>query len=237
MANAIHLYHKIKNIPTVYFDKETYTMIISSCASNGYFCHYSQPIEGAADLGYGPGYGSELFDHLAQDMSNDILELCDQCVNQIRNAFVIGFRDRFTLISNVNSNESKEQDESHINQYAHMIRNLDKIPFDCHLSSVQTPAENDEIVLNRVTIDDATSTCPRTNAKLRLIMLDDTQKKHMHDTLLRMADLQFVAYDAKLEAKGQKKSSKQKGNKNSNGEIMDENYAGKHLESFANWLE
>ncbi len=220
ISSALTLFHKMKNIPSIHLDKETYTMLISAIAKNGYFCHSSSPISAASQLGYrySPGYGPMLFDQLAEVMSQDILELCDDCVNQIRNAFVIGFQ-------NTNSSSSNN---------SNMIRNLHFVPYDCHLSSVQTPAQDDELVVNRVTINEETSICPRTNAKLRLIILDDDQRKHMHDTLLRMADLQFEAYDAKLEAKGQK-STKQNNSNGSNP--TGEHYAAKHLDSFATWLE
>jgi hypothetical protein len=221
VSAALKLYCKIKAIPSILLDKETYTLLIASIARKGYFCHSSPPIQGARELGYKSGFGPILFDNLAQEMSDDILELCDDCVKQIRNAFVLGF-------------QSIERQEDPMNtQRKHMIRNLDYIPYDCHLSSVQVLAEDDELVVNRVTIDEETSICPRTNAKLRLIKLDDEQRKHMHDTLLTMADLQFEAHDAKLEARGQK-SSKQ--NHKGRGQV-DENYAGKHLDSFATWLE
>lgn len=74
-----------------------------------------------------------------------------------------------------------------------------------------------------------TNVCPRTNAKLRLILLDSGERKHMHDTLLNMADLQYEVYDAKLQAKGQKSSDPSKKN--------EENYARNHLDSFATWLD
>lgn len=108
------------------------------------------------------------------------------------------------------------------------VRNLAKVPFDCTLASVDVPAEPDELVASRVTITANSMYCPRTNTKLRLIDLETNQKERMHATLLKMADTQFEAYDAMLQSKGHKSS------KASN---MEENYAAKHLKSFAEWLD
>jgi pentatricopeptide repeat protein len=108
------------------------------------------------------------------------------------------------------------------------VRNLAKVPFDCTLASVDVPADPDELVASRVTITANSMSCPRTNTKLRLIDLETNQKERMHATLLKMADTQFEAYDAMLQSKGHKSS------KASN---MEENYAAKHLKSFADWLD
>ncbi len=58
------------------------------------------------------------------------------------------------------------------------------------LEPVSVPADRHEIVADRVVIDETTALCPRTGVKLSLFVLDDAQRKHVHDTLLKMADVQ-----------------------------------------------
>jgi len=230
ISSALKLYQNIKNIPSIHLDQETYILLLSTIAEEGYFSPFfsplssssSIPIEGIVEMGYSPGYGPLLFDQLATEMSDHVLELTNESVKQLRNAFVQGFQN-----SKSDSNKSAEQ---------HLARNLYYVPYDCHLSPVQGLATHDELVVNRVSIEDnQTNRCPRTHAKLRLITLDNHQRKHVHDTLLEMADDQYRIYDAKLEAKGQKLSKKKKNKKGS--QPKEENYAGKHLDSFAKWLD
>jgi len=58
----------------------------------------------------------------------------------------------------------------------------------------------------------------------------------VHDTLLDMADTQFEAYETKMNNK-RNKSSKVNVKSNNGNPLGEENYAGKHLEGFATWLD
>mmetsp|Transcript_14598 Transcript_14598/g.16978 ORF Transcript_14598/g.16978 Transcript_14598/m.16978 type:complete len:593 (+) Transcript_14598:1-1779(+) len=203
MTSALRLYRRMKDIPSIHFEIETYSMLLSSIARLGYFRCDSSQIQGAIEIGYGPGYGPSLFDQLATEMSEDILEITNECATSIRNGFALGF------------------------QNLGMAKNLREVPYDCQLAPIHNLASEKELVACRVHISDDSSLCPRTNARLRLIMLHESQRRHMHDTLLKMADTQYEAYDAKLEARGQKSSKKS----------MEENYAGSHLDGFAKWLD
>lgn len=202
-SSALRVYHRMRNAPSVHFESDTYVNFISILARLGYFKGDSHDIESASDLGY-PGSGPKLLDHLASQMAEEILEMTSRQAIDIRNAMVDGFIGTAS------------------------IRNLAKVPFDCTLASVDVPAEPDELVASRVTITANSMSCPRTNTKLRLIDLETKQKEHMHATLLKMADTQFEAYDAKLQSKGHISS------KASN---MEENYAAKHLKNFSDWLD
>jgi pentatricopeptide repeat protein len=203
MSSALRVYHHMRDAPSVHFESDTYVNFISSLARLGYFKCDAHNIEGASDLGY-PNSGPELLDRLASDMAEEILEITSMQAIHIRNSMVEGFIGTSS------------------------VRNLAKVPFDCTLAPVDVPAEPDELVASRVTINSSSMSCPRTNTKLRLIHLENDQKEHMHTTLLKMADTQFEAYDAMLQSKGHKSSK---------ANNLEENYAAKHLESFADWLD
>ena len=197
---GLKLYQKMREAPSVHFEPETYALMLSSLAKWGYFCSESEAIEGFEAFGYEAGKGASLFDAIVSEMADDVLEITSASAKEIRNALVAGF------------GTSK------------MSRNLYEVPYDCDLAAVNNEAADDELVANRVTIDSNSTICSRTKAELRLILLEENQKKHVHDTLLEMADTQFEAYETKLQKKGNKPST------------LEENYAGKHLQGFANWL-
>jgi hypothetical protein len=137
------------------------------------------------------------------DTADDILELTVSSAVQIRNALVVGFRGL---------------DAS---------KNLWKVPPDCRLAPVFEEADENELVACRVTINNDSALCPRTNAKLRLIMLDKEERKRVHDGLIDMANSDFEIYNLKLAAKKQ----------NPKVEQFEEGFSGKELAKFTTWLE
>eukprot|EP00979_Chaetoceros_neogracilis_P012761 scaffold3465_cov267-Chaetoceros_neogracile.AAC.2 len=202
MFRGLQLYNKMRQVPSIHFEAETYVLILSSLARRGYFRTDSEPIHGVGEFGYASKCGASLFNVIAAEMADDILEISSDSAKEMRNAFVDGF----------SSSDS--------------ARNLYPVPYDCDLSSLSDLAEGDELVANRITIDSNSTICERTNATLRLILLEESQKKQVHDTLIEMADTQFDAYETKLQKKGNKPSKVS----------TEDNYAGKHLEGFADWL-
>ena len=203
VSRGLQLYNKMRLATFVHFEAETYALILSSLARRGYFRQDSEAIHGAGELfGCASGCGAPLFNAIAADMADDVLEISIDSAKEIRNAFVEGFAST---------------------EYG---RNLCPVPFDCDMSSLSDLAAEDELVANRITIDSNSTICSRTQAKLRLILLEESQKQHVHDTLLEMADTQFEAHESKLQKKGNKPSKAS----------TEENYAGKQIEGFANWL-
>jgi len=201
---ALKLYQNMRKAPSVHFEVDTYSLILSSLARRGYFRSDSEAVEGVEEFGYAKGRGAALFDAIATEMADDVVEITAVNAKEIRNGFVAGFSG------------------------SELIRNLSQVPYDCDLASVAGEASEDELVANRVTIEPKSTLCPRTKAQLRLILLEDSQRSKVLDMLLDMADTQFEAYENKLQ---------QKGNKSSKANPPEENYAGKHLEGFANWLD
>lgn len=202
MSRGLQLYQKMRQVPSVHFEAETYVLILSSLARRGYFRKDSEPIHGAGEFGYESRCGAPLFDAIATEMADDVLEISSDSAKDMRNAFVDGFA----------SSES--------------AKNLYIVPYDCDLSSLSDLVPEEELVANRITIDSNSTVCLRTNATLRLILLEECQRKQVHDTLIEMADTQFDAYETKLQKKGNKPSKIS----------TEDNYAGKHLEGFADWL-
>jgi hypothetical protein len=58
------------------------------------------------------------------------------------------------------------------------------------------------LVADRVSVDKDTAKCPATDVALRLIVLERSQRIHVHDTLLDMAREKSMEYTARLAAKG-----------------------------------
>lgn len=197
---GLKLYQKMRKAPSVHFEPDTYTLILASLAKRGYFCDNSKGIGDFEKLGYEAGKGGILFNTLVAEMADDVLEITSASAREIRNGFASGFGT------------------------CKSARNIYEVPYDCDLAAVIDEAFTDELVANRVTIDADSTVCNRTKAELRLILLEENQRQQVHDTLLEMADMQFEAYEAKLQRKGNQPPA------------MEDNYAGKHLEGFANWL-
>ncbi len=209
-SSALRLYESMLKEPSVYFEDKTYSLLISSLAKMGCFKNDSPSIKGIDKLQLSSGCGPKLFDEIASQMANDILEISSDCAKEIRNSFVSGFAGLAAA------------------------KNLFEVPYDCNLAPVQFAAKEDELVACRVTIEQNNITCPRTNVRLRLILLEQQQKKRVYDTLLQMADTQFEAHENMLNQKQQKNY---KGKKAFKPSAQEENFARKHLESFAGWLD
>lgn len=155
-------------------DAETYCGFISSVAEFGYFRTDSQPIDGAVELGYCPAFGSALLDELIADMATDVLDISEDMAKSLQRGFAIGFEDKRLT-------ELKEA--------------------DC-LQPLTLPCEPQTMIADRVTVDIDTGICPATNSALRLIVLEDQERSHVHDTLIKMARVKSIEYTSKLAAKG-----------------------------------
>jgi hypothetical protein len=184
----------MRNSPGAHMDSETYALILGTLARNGCFREDSTPIESALEAGFSATHGPRLFDDMASEMASDIMELTEASALELHKAFSQSFG------LSVNS----ESEKAGI------------------LEPVNVLACADEVVVDRVVIDDTTALCPRTGAKLRLFVLDTAQRKRVHDTLLQMADAQH------------KEMIQKPGNTKHND---DEDYAIRELMKFSNWLE
>ena len=201
MASALKLYKKMKASSTVLLEPEIFSMIISSLAIHGCFQPNATYIDSAFALGYSKG--PELLDQLLTDMAEDVVEISNTAATEIRNGFVQGFKG------------------------LNIARNLERVPWDCQLYPVAHPASPDELIACRVTVDGKTGLCPRSQTRLKLMVLSEEDRRQMYNVLFNMAESQFNDYDAKLEAK----------NQNLKTDLPERDFARNELQKFASWLE
>ena len=155
-------------------DAETYCGFIASVAECGYFRSDSRPINGAMDLGYTTACGSGLLDELVSDMAEDILDISEEMAKLLHNGFATGFQD---------SGMALLQDNDQLQP----------------LTSLCKP---DILIADRVSVNHDSGRCIATNSTLRLIVLEESQRLHVHDTLIEMARVKSIEYTNKLAAKG-----------------------------------
>mmetsp|Transcript_17996 Transcript_17996/g.27510 ORF Transcript_17996/g.27510 Transcript_17996/m.27510 type:complete len:876 (+) Transcript_17996:496-3123(+) len=167
VGEALRLFKKMHNTPTVVIEPETYVQLISAVAENGYFVPGSAPVPGAEDLGYPVGSGPGLFDHLASEMSDEVVEITSASSRRLYNAFLTSFRGTSAA------------------------RNLKEMHALAPLPKTMDRADEDELVLNKVSVDSASALCPRTGAKLRLIGLEQDQRVKLYESLLDMSQLRY----------------------------------------------
>eukprot|EP00980_Cylindrotheca_fusiformis_P017892 scaffold5682_cov140-Cylindrotheca_fusiformis.AAC.3 len=190
-ANSIlRIFRQMRNSPCVIFDADSYALIIGSLAELGCFCVGAKAIDEAATAGFTATHGPTLFDEIASEMADDILELTEPAARRLLSSFTRGF-------------------------------SLENLVIDCEIPEMQSDDESSDspVKLGRVEIDTTTALCPGTGTKLRLIALDEYQRQHVHDTLIKMAGIQFVEF-----TKGRKKP-------------MEENMGVEELTLFSNWLD
>ena len=85
--SALSLYRRMQASPRVYFESDTYALLISSLAERGYFRLDAAEIESFTT-------GPTLFDQLAQDMADDILEINNASAKLMFDAFSTGFQEK-----------------------------------------------------------------------------------------------------------------------------------------------
>lgn len=196
--SALRLYHRMRTSSRVKMDADTYCGFIASVAECGYFRSDSKPIDGATDLGYS-SFGSVLLDELISDMAGDVLDISEENSELLHNGFALGFKESGMKV----------------------LQQSD------HLTPLATLCEPQTIVADRVSVDKDTAKCLATNATLRLIVLEESERVHVHDTLIEMARVKSIDYTSKLAAKGRTTRD--------NAEQAE--LATQILKDFSDWLE
>jgi hypothetical protein len=118
--------------------------------------------------------GSGLLDALISDMAEDVLDISADMAKLLHNGFAKGFKGS----------------------------RLDFLEEDKDLEQTTELCNPSSLVADRVMIEKDTGRCPVTNSTLRLIVLEQSQRKHVHDTLLDMARMKSIEYTSRLAAKG-----------------------------------
>ncbi len=169
---ALAVYKQMQSISTVILEPENYVLLLASIAENGYFCRDSPSIEGISDLGLHNESGPELFDELVSEMADDVLEISSASASRLHNALAIGFKDR-------PENKLKE------------MHPLASMPVS------RQPAESNEVVACRIKLDRSSGICPVTEAQQRLLVLEPSQRRQLHEDLLSLSREQFSKFAGK----------------------------------------
>jgi hypothetical protein len=215
-SSILRLFRQMQSSSGVHFDADSYALIIGALARNGVFRNDAQAIPGVLEAGYTEERGPLLLDEIVAEMALDIMELSETAAQTIYQSLQQGFL-------NVDLNSTVETSRDNRNEEDGMV--AIGMPTIQELSPAAETGR-DGVLVGRVTIDDSTGICPSSGAKLRLLTLDASQRKHVHDTLLTMAKLQHQEFI---------KNSKKKVTNNMS---EDENDHGlKELSRFSGWLE
>jgi pentatricopeptide repeat protein len=212
--SMLRLYRRMQAEPRVYFDAEAYILLLSSLARHGYF-----KVQENAD------YGPELLDKLVAAMADDVLEISTELAMDLETGFREGFSNN--IMMDISSNGPPIL----------RFENCDNsVSLGDRLSiSGDTPTS---VFVERVEIPQ-NRTCPKTGTKLRLISLDESQRQHVHDTLLEMAEAESQEFAAKISV--QKKRKEQPGDaqtqRYSREEEVPKDGAYQALLKFSDWLE
>jgi pentatricopeptide repeat protein len=165
-SSIIRLFRQMRDASSVFFDAESFGLIIAGLAKHGSFRLDASPIQGAVAAGFSVDHGPKLFDEIAAEMAEDLMELTEAAALTIAQSFEVAF----------SKSKSGEQMESII-----------PILHDDNFSPLSA-------MVGRVTINGTTAICPASGARLRLFALDEKQRKHVHDTLLEMAGIQHQKF-------------------------------------------
>ena len=198
---ALRLFKEMKQSPGVQLESENHILVIATLAKHGYFKRDSEPIDSAVEtLGYTVGSGPFLFDELVQEMADDVLEITAASARRLYNAFSSAH-----TINNPEANIScdappdtlSSSDEGGGNDNGNGTGEdflLKALPSLAAMPLNNELAQKNELVVSRIAIDTSTAVCPRTQAKLRLIMLEEHQKQEFYDALVRLSSEQFQTY-------------------------------------------
>ena len=124
-------------------------------------------ISGIEELSYSTKCGPDLFNILMSELAAHSIEISSASAKRLYNAFQRGFQG--------------DDPKTNIKQ----LHLLESVPTNNDL------AKPDELVVNRVQLDKLTGKCPRTGAQLRLINLDQIQKKRFQESLLYLVSSSY----------------------------------------------
>jgi hypothetical protein len=211
MTSVLRLYRQMRQAPGVHLDADTYATLIGSIAERGGFRSDATPIAGLESI-VQHSCGPELFNELAQEMADDVLELTNSSARVLHNAFVKGFQDTLPAPQAM---IDEEEDVIEINH----------------------PASPDDIIISRVTVDGTTAVCPRSQAKLQLFQLETSHREHVHSTLLAMAKDQFIEFQQRLVEKMKNKAPSKQKQQQLVDDGFDADYPVRELQKFSTWLQ
>lgn len=250
LDDAIHLLFKMRQSPGVILEPETHVLLLASLAENGYFLsnkeytyhHQSQNqsteneqhqnwlkyiIETSSnnydvkDLTF---TGPQLFNHLAQNMADDVLEITSASAHLLSKSFNKGHNELATdekALLEDNNNKNDDDDDF-------LLMNLTSLK---SMPVRNQTAHPTELVADRVLIDSKTGVCNVTETKLRLLLLDEPQIQQFQSALRKLSSDQYITFN-KI-----KKNKSSKNETNDSSSSAAESYAIEQLDIFSQWLE
>lgn len=195
LPSAIRLFKRMRRENSVRLESENYVLLLSALAENGAFRNSYPAINGVTDLGYVHASGPGLFDEIVAEMAEDVMEISAAGARRLHNAVALCFQGE-NIIGRVEP----------INTMAGVPEN-------------NLQAENNELILSRVTVEKTTGLCPRSGVKLQLIKLKKNEQNQLYRSLLELSRQKFEDFTA--------------GN---NGTPKGDHFAAEQLNHFANWL-
>jgi hypothetical protein len=217
-TDILRVYNELRQSPVAYLDSELYGLMIGSLARLGVFCAEDdngagggEPVavvvEGFQSLGYNNSHGPKLFDEIASRMADDLLEVSEAVAKELFDSFMKGYSK---------NNDCAPSDDTDAEGGS---TSWDSVLNEPGIATAAAAAGG--ITMGRVAIDNTTALCATTGAKLRLFALDETQRQHVHDTLLEMARIRHQEF------------AKQQKNTDDEGT----NHGFEALLEFSQWLE
>lgn len=176
-TSCLRLFRQMRVSDGVHLDAETYALIVGSLARQGCFRIDAKPIDRAGEYGFAATSGPKLFDELASELAEDLLELTEASAKTIFDAFQEGFEG----VGGTSTDGGVVSDAA------------ESIPACTNLDG--------GLLLGRVQVNGTTAVCPESGARLRLFSLNNDQRRHVHDTLLTMAAAQQEEYCEKLKTR------------------------------------
>jgi hypothetical protein len=177
-----------------------------------YHSNAASAIVGTESLGYEYSCGPKLFDEIARDMSQNVLEISSASARRLSNALAAGFKD------------APEPNAENIN-----IEGIVSSVKEAHplapMSLTKQPAAANELVACKVLLDRSTGVCEVTGSQQQLILLEPEQRRQLHDDLIDLARSQYTNWTKNIDKKRDKHAA------------MDPaNQAAEQLQKFSDWL-
>lgn len=208
IPNCLRIFRQMRKAAGVHFDVETYVSLFASLAEKGYFGTQPPPVNKIMlDAGFGET-GPALFDALASEMADDILEFSESNALTLYNALETAL-------------DPPSMDPS---QLTTPKAELDVLPNATELTS----ATDASTLLGRVTVDAQSCRCPASHAKLQLFSLSEEQRQHVNKTLLEMASSEHEEFAAKMQKQGRLRRR--------NMDATSGAYAMEQLNGFSKWV-
>ena len=176
VAAALKLYQRMRGMPLVHLEAETYIQILTGLIERGCFAANSSAIVNAKELGYSEDSGPGLFDEIVAEMAHEIVEIPETLARRLDNALARGFPS-----SNLPTTSSLEQ-----------------------MKISTSLATGDEVIASRVQIDLSTGLCPRSGVFLKLIRLSAEDREQLKTSILSLAREHQISFEKEKQIKGRK---------------------------------